>query len=393
MKIIRWAYICSFVIIINTFPLVVMAEALTDTEKIDDKLLGKLDLVELDKFWTEIKGEYGNYLPEISSKNFSELIKDNNSSFTLNSIVKGIITYLLYEIIMNGKLLGSLIVLTLFSVVLQTTHAAFEQSTVSRIAYFIVYLVLIYIALNSFYLAFSYARQAIDTMGDFMIALLPLMLGIIATLGQFISVAFFHPIIILLIHFSGILLSAFVFPLLYLSALLTIISQLNEHFKVTHLAELLKAVSLGALGVFLTIFLGILSIQGTASSIQDGVALKTTKFIAGNFIPVVGKTLTDAADTILSAALLLKNAVGIIGLLIIVIVAIFPAIKIAVLAFIYKFVAAILQPLGNSPILTAMTSISKYMMYIFACLLIVTLMFFLTIVIMIAASNIPLLLR
>ena len=47
-----------------------------------------------------------------------------------------------------------------------------------------------------------------------------------------------------------------------------------------------------------------MSVQGTATAIQDGVALKTTKFITGNFIPVVGRTFTDAADTVLSAALL-----------------------------------------------------------------------------------------
>src|SRR5699024_10100475 len=130
---------------------------------------------------------------------------------------------------------------------------------------------------------------------------------------------------------------------------LQIMSQLNQQFQATQLAELLKTIALGTLGVFLSLFLGVISVQGTASAIQDGVALKTTKFITGNFIPVVGGAFTDAADTVLSALLLLKNATGIIGLLIIVCFTIFPACKILVISLIYKLSAALLQPMGNTP--------------------------------------------
>src|SRR5699024_288745 len=118
----------------------------------------------------------------------------------------------------------------------------------------------------------------INMMSSFMIGLLPLMLGLLASFGQVISVSFFHPIIIFLIHVSGILVNQFVFPLLYVSMLLLIISQLNDQFQATHLAELLKSIAIGTLGVFLSLFLGVISVQGTASAIQDGVALKTTKF-------------------------------------------------------------------------------------------------------------------
>jgi len=361
-------------------------------ETINEQMLDKLTIEEVASFWDQIEQEYGKYIPELREKNIAELIEENGT-LSLKSSVKGIVSYLFYELIQNGKLLGTLIILTLFSVVLQTMHTAFEKSVVSKIAYFVVYMVLIYITLNSFYLVFTYAKETIDTMSSFMIALLPLLLGLIATFGQVITVSFFHPIIIFLIHVSGILMTSFIFPLLYLSALLVIVSHLNENFQATHLAELFKSIALGTLGLFLTIFLGVMSVQGTATAIQDGVALKTTKFITGNFIPVVGRTFTDAADTVLSAAQLLKNAVGVIGVTIIIIIALFPAVKIMVISFVYKLAAALLQPLGNSPIIASLNIISKYIMYILACVITVAFMFFLSIVIMIVASNIPLLLR
>lgn len=351
-----------------------------------------LHVDELQQYWQQLANDYGPYVNELRSKNFIDMLKDPDQ-ISLKSFVKGILTFLLYEIITNGKLLGTLIVLTIFSTILQTMLTAFEKSAINKIANFVILLVLLYITLETFYLAITYAKDAIELMSNFIFALFPLMLGIIASLGQFTQVAFFHPIIILLIHFGGLILSKFIFPLLYISALLVIISELNEQFKVTHLAQMFRTFSLALLGIYISVFLTILSIQGVASGIQDGVALKTTKFIASNFIPVIGNTLTDAADTILSAGLLLKNAIGIVGLIVIVLYAAFPAIKIMVLAFIFKLVAGLLQPLGPAPIIKTLNTMSQYMVYILACLFGITFTFFLTIVIIVAASNIPILLR
>src|SRR5699024_12313486 len=112
----------------------------------------------------------------------------------------------------------------------QTVHEAFDKSTVSKIAYFVVYIVLIYIGLSSFHQVFSYARDTVTMMSDFMIALLPLMLGVLASFGQVISVSLFHPVIIFMVHVSQVLISNFVFCLLLISALLLIIGELHEHF-------------------------------------------------------------------------------------------------------------------------------------------------------------------
>lgn len=370
----------------------VSASTATTITEIEKDVLDKVSLDGIQHHWNKLIGDYGGYLPALKKSSLYEFIT-NNGSFSLKNMLLGLVEYLFHEIIVNGKLLGLLLMLTLFSVLLQTMHTAFEKSMVSKIAYFTVYLVLLFIALNSFYLVFSYTKEAIDSMSSFLIALLPLILGLMATFGSIITVSFFHPIILFLIFASGMLVSNFILPLLFLSALLLIVSSLTDSYQVTHLADLLKSVSLGVLGVFLTIFLGVLSVQGAASAIQDGVAMKTAKFITGNFIPIVGRTFTDAADTILSASLLLKNSVGIVGLICIVLIALFPALKIFAIAIIYKIAAAVLQPIGDGPIITSMNIISKHIMFILASLIAVTLMFFLAIVILVVAGNITLMLR
>ncbi|WP_244856863.1 stage III sporulation protein AE [Oceanobacillus sp. J11TS1] len=363
-----------------------------EEEKLQNTLLDEISLDEVQIYWDQLIAEYGDSLPDLQKISIYEWIKNGNS-FSVKDILLHFLHYLLHELIINGKLLGILLMLTLFAVVLQSIQSAFEQTTVSKVAYFVVFLVLLFIVLNSFYLATSYTKEAIDTMQGFMIALLPMVLGMMASFGSVISVSFFHPVIIFFIHFSGVFISTFVLPLLFLSAMLVIISSLNSHFKVTHLANLFRNVAVGGLGVFLTIFLGVISVQGTATAIQDGVAMKTAKFVTGNFIPVLGRTFTDAADTILSASLILKNAVGMIGLVIILFIVAFPALKVGAMAIIYKLAAAILQPLGGGPIVQCLNTVSTYILFILACLLAVSLMFLLGIVIIVAASNLTVLLR
>lgn len=393
MKRYREIFIILFTILFFMAGSPVAAESTSEeNETISHMLVEEIELEGIQQYWDMLTNEYGGYLPELDKMSLTEFLKENGP-FSIKNTMLGLLKYLFYELVLNGKLLGLLLLLTLFSVILQTMHTAFENSTVSQIAYYVVYIVLLYIALNSFFLAFTYTKEAIDTMSGFMIALVPLILGLMATFGHVVTVSFFHPVIILLIHISGIIVSTIILPLLFLAALLLIVSSLNPNYQVTHLASLFRSISLGILGAFLTIFISVMSVQGTVSAIQDGVAMKTAKFITGNFIPVIGRTFTDAADTVLSASLLLKNAVGIVGVIIIVFITVFPAIKIFVIAIIYKIAAAVLQPIGDGPVIASLNTISKYIVYILACLLAVTLMFFLSIVIIVIASNVTLLLR
>jgi stage III sporulation protein AE len=357
-----------------------------------EEQLDRLGIEEIKKFWDDIVQDYGGYLPESQKGSFIDFVK-GEKKFSTEQWLKGIVKFLFHELIANGKLLGTLIMLTIFSMLLQSLQNAFEQSTVSKVAYALIYMVLIIIALNSFRVAISYTEEAIMTMISFIIALIPLLLALISVSGGVLSAAFFHPIIIFLMNTSGLLIQYIVLPLLFLAALLSIVSTLSDHYKVTQLAELLRKTSIALLGIFLTIFLGVISVQGASSAVADGITIRTAKFVTGNFIPVVGRMFTDATDTVISASALLKNTVGIVGVIMLLLIAAFPAIKVLSLALIYKFAAAILQPLGGGPVIKCLDIIGKSVIYIFAALAIVSLMFFLSLTVIIAAGNITLMMR
>ncbi|WP_246944586.1 stage III sporulation protein AE [Bacillus pinisoli] len=373
-------------------PLSVQASTPSIQDRVIDDQLDRLGIEEIRKFWDDVVQDYGGYLPESQKGSFMDFVK-GEKKFSIEQWLEGIARFLFHELIANGKLLGTLIMLTIFCMILQSLQNAFEQSTVSKVAYALIYMVLIILALNSFRVAISYTEEAIQTMISFIIALIPLLLALISASGGILSAAFFHPIIIFLMNTSGLLIQYVVLPMLFLSALLSIVSTLSDHYKVTQLAELLRKTSIALLGVFLTIFLGVISVQGASSAVADGITVRTAKFVTGNFIPVVGRMFTDATDTVISASALLKNTVGIVGVIILLLIAAFPAIKILSLAFIYKFAAAILQPLGGGPVIQCLDIIGKSVIYIFAALAIVSLMFFLSLTIIIAAGNITIMMR
>lgn len=360
--------------------------------KMVDEQIETLGIEELNTFWEGIMDEYGGYLPESQRGTLLEFLK-GEKSFSIKEWFRGIAAFAFQELTMNGKLLGTLLLLAVFSAFLQSLHTAFEKGSVSKVAYAVVFMVLIIIALNSFRLTVEYAVSAIESMSQFIFALIPLILALIASSGGVTSAAFFHPVLIFLIQTSGLLIQTIVLPLLFMALLLGIVSALNENYKVTQLANLLKKAGIGILGAFMAVLLGVISIQGTATAVTDGVAIRTAKYVTGNFVPVVGRMFTDAADTVLTASVLIKNTVGLAGVAIILVISAFPAMKILIIIFIYKLACALLQPVGDGPIINSLDSISKCMMYVFASLAIVSFMFFLCVTIVITSGNITMMIR
>ncbi|MEG7333321.1 stage III sporulation protein AE [Bacillus sp. 0102A] len=399
MKRFHWALVLAVLIIAGRAELVQAAgdaeqadEHAETAEQLAERTAASLETDKIGEFWNDIMTEYGGLLPESQKGSLIDFI-NGDKSFSPQEWLKALFSYLFHEVLANGKLLGTLILLTIFCVILQLLQNAFQKSTVSKVAYSIVYMVLIILALNSFHVAINYATEAIQTMTSFILALIPLLLALLASSGGAVSAAFFHPVILFLMNTSGLLIQNIVMPLIFLSAILSIVSTMTEQYKVTQLANLLRNIAIGALAVFLTIFLGVISVQGASAAVTDGITLRTAKFITGNFIPVLGRMFTDATDTVISASLLLKNTVGILGVAILICIAAFPAIKVLSLAFIYKLAAAILQPLGGGPVITCLDVISKSVIYIFAALAIVSLMFFLSLTVIITAGNLTMMMK
>ncbi len=348
--------------------------------------LDHLPTEQIDTFWRNIQSEYKGYLPDVSGSSMIRALM-NHGGFSFSSVIHGLLQYFLSELTNNTKLVGGILILSVLAAVLESIQSAFEKQTVSEVAYAVIFLVLLVIAVGSFVDAIAYARHAIETMNDFMLSTVPVAVALLAASGAVASAAFFQPVLIFIVHFVSNIVFLFVFPLIFFSAVLDITSALSSRYKLTRLAGLLRTVGMAALGICTSAFLGVTAVQGAGKGVTDGVALRAVKFSVNTFVPVIGKAVSDATETVLSASLLVKNAVGIAGMVIIACMAIFPALKILALSMMYGGGAALMQPLGDSPMIACLGALGKSLVLVFACVLVVGLMFFLSICILLASAN------
>ncbi len=355
--------------------------------------LDKLNITDLQQILDAINNDLEEYIPKIEIKTFISKMLKGEEVIKLQDIVKGIIRYFFKEVVANWKILGQIIVLAAIYAILNNLKSAFENDVVGKLAYNVCYLVIITITIKSFVIAVNLGKNTIDTMVTFMQALLPILLGILIAMGGVTTSAFFHPILLGTIGFIGTIIKSIVLPLIFFSAVLAIVNNLSSKVQVTKLAGLLKQSAVVILGFILTAFVGIISIQGVATSTVDGVTIRTAKFAVDKFIPIVGGFLSDAMDTVIGYSLLLKNGVGVIGSIAIFIICLIPMVKIIALITIYKLCSAIVEPIAQNQLADCLNYMSNSLVLIFATVSSVAIMFFITITIIVGAGNITVMMR
>ena len=138
------------------------------------------------------------------------------------------------------------------------------------------------------------AKNTIQNLVGFSYTLLPILLTLMMTTGNIVSAGAVQPILLFLITFIGNMITTFLLPLILIGTALSIISKVSDKVQIDKLAKYFKSSVVWVLGIVLTIFVGILSLEGSLTSSVDGVTAKTAKAAVSNFIPVVGKILGDA---------------------------------------------------------------------------------------------------
>ncbi|MFA6808702.1 MAG: stage III sporulation protein AE, partial [Eubacteriales bacterium] len=178
----------------------------------------------------------------------------------------------------------------------------------------------------------------------------------------------------------------------FFSVILKLFNNISSEFKLGKLADLLEFGGKLAIGFVMTIFIGVMSVEGVTGGIADGVALRTAKYSA-DLVPVVGKYFKDAVELVVGSGLLLKNALGIVAMFAIVAILMTPILKIIAMIFTFKISSALVEPLGEKQLADSLQDISKGLIYILVAVSSVGVMFFITIAIVIGTGNLSVMLR
>ena len=237
------------------------------------------------------------------------------------------------------------------------------------------------------------AADTVERMSGGMQHLFPILLTLLAAVGGSNGSALFQPAVVAAAGTMTTAIHRVGLPLATSSALVSMVDHLGEENRFSRLASLLHTAATWTLGICFTVFLGVIVTQGLGASALDGVTIRTAKYALDNFIPVVGGLFADTVDTLVGGSLLIQNALGTTGLLLILGICLMPLMQTLGTVVLYRGTAAVLQPVAEGRILKCMESYAEALMLLFIVELCAAAMYVLLIAQILAMTNLTVLLR
>ena len=284
-------------------------------------------------------------------------------------------------------IIAILIVIIIHSV-LKAVIENLSNSSTGQIAYFVQYLAIVSIITANFADILVVVKNAISQIIDFMRLFVPILITLMFTSGGLASSSSLGMIMIFFINIIGTIIQSVLIPLIMCSTVLGIVNSFSDKTQVLGLAKFMKSAVLWLLGIILTLFVCSLTLQGTLSSSVDGVTSKTAKAAISSFIPFVGKIMGDTLETVIGCTNILKNTFGVIGVVILVGIAVFPIIKITVMWFLLRLTACVCETIADSKIVKLLNEISDSYKLLFGILIACSIMFIIGITIVLRMTNI-----
>lgn len=157
------------------------------------------------------------------------------------------------------------------------------------------------------------------------------------------------------------LISNFIVPLLYIYLCLAIVNSVLEDESLKRLREFAKWITVWSLKVIMYGYTAYMTVTGVISGSVDASALKATKLAISSAVPVIGGLLSDASETILVGAGVMKNTVGIYGLFVVISLFIGPFLKIGVQYLLMKLTNAVAGIFASKQIVELLNDFTETM--------------------------------
>ncbi len=368
-------------------PVTVFAAEIPSEQSLTEDLLSGENLTEqLKPFDIQSIDKAINQSEYTKKVSFSDLlVQAVNGQLDLSpqNIINEFFNILFHEIFVNGRLIRDLLLIAMISAVLRIFTESFSNKTVSTLGFYVCYVVLILVLFASFKLAVDVGSDLVHAVSSIMQASLPLMVGMLIMSGSVASAYAFHPIVVLVINLIAMFVTYVLLPVLILGATLQIVNYLTEKDILSKFSELIKkSVTVSITGITL-VFLTVLTLQRISAPILNTFAVKTAKATLKS-IPVVGNLISGATDTVIFWGQAAKSGALVALILIIIIICAVPVIKLLAMVFIYKMIAALVQPVCDERIVKCIDSIGSFTMLLTGSSVTVVVMFLFAIMIMLS---------
>lgn len=312
--------------------------------------LESYDFTELEQALEEILPDSGVTFGEVTQA----LIEGDLSDCL--SVLGQYLEQLLWGEVSQGRSVAwQILLLAVVGAVFTNLARAFPDGGVSQSGFFVLYMLLAVLLLTVFTSAVTIATEGLLAMGRLMTAFLPVFFLAVAVQGQLTAAAMYEFSLLLL---RGIqwLYEHVVTGGIRIWVLLRILEGIFTEETLTHLTELLGKGLKGLVKTGFGAAIGFQTVQALLLPYLDAVKGGTLLRLA-SAIPGVGSSVEAAAQMALGTAALIRNGIGMAGLVILVLASVGPLVKLGVLALLYHALAAVLQPISDKRFVQAVASV------------------------------------
>ena len=329
-------------------------EKITQTEAstVSD-ILEELDLSRVQRMLDQMLGE-----ESFSMKDMLDGLIKGEKVLSEDTVQEMVHSFLFSGLEKEKSLLIKILLLILLSAVLANFADVFESGQIGDICFYIVYLLLFILLMDSFSSVTRSVQQTITWMAEFMRGLAPAyFLTISIAAGSSTAAVFYEGVLILTWLIQEVILNL-LFPGACLYVLISLINNLSKEEMLGKMAELLDTSVSWGLKTLLGMVVGLQVVRGLIAPVMDTLKRSALGKAAGA-LPGVGNAVNMVTELVLTSAVLVRNCLGVVILFAFVAAGAGPVIHYGILSLLYRFLAAIAQPVSEKRIVDSLATMGE----------------------------------
>ena len=375
--------------LLSTFKFDTFVSASNSSDNLSDLsagVMGVLDGVNLDEMQNLVDELGNNSIFNVSVRERIESILKGEYSTNYSSMLSAFLGVVFGNIKSVLPFIFTLVAIGLLSNVVGNLKS--NTSGVENTTNFIFLSVAILVVLISFKGILGTTNKTLNSILTQMQIVFPILITLLGTIGSVSSISIYNPLVAILSTLVSVVFDKFLYPLFIIIFVLTILGNLTDTIKFDKLNGFLMSTFKWSTGIIFTLFTGFLSIQGITAGKFDSVSIKATKFAMKSYIPIIGSYVSDGMDFFVLGATLVKNSIGLVGVLILIISILSPIIMVIVYKLALQLSSGILQITGNSKICKFLGDCNKILILPIVLIIGVSFMYIITISLIMCTANI-----
>lgn len=302
-------------------------------------------------------------------------------------ILDGVHRALFSELSHGSKMAGQLLALGLVGAVFAGFSEIFSSTQISETGFFMTYLLAFTALAAGFSDSMAVTGEVLEKQIEFLRVLLPAYFMAVAWAGGHLSSIAWYEVMLFLIGAVQWLYQSLLIPAARVYILLVMAGHISKENMMSRLTEMLRGGMRWATRSLIGLVLGFQLIQGLvlpyADSVRSGGVQKLLQAIPG-----IGSGAGAVSKIVLGSGVLIKNTAGAAGIFILVMLSVLPVMKLLILLFLYRAVAAVMEPVCDKRLVACISSVAdgqQMLVEITVCSLV---LFVVTIALICAGTNV-----